>query len=38
MNNASQILASAPHRTDELKHKAMAETLNQLSSTARWKF
>ena len=32
MTNASQILAWAPHRTEELKHKAMAGTLNQLSS------
>ena len=32
MTNASQILAWAPHRTEELMRKAMSGTLNQLAT------
>lgn len=32
MTNASQILAWAPHRTEELLRKAMSGTLNQLTT------
>ncbi len=32
MTNASQILAWAPHRTEELMRKAMSGTLNRLSA------